>query len=718
MPRLRLREAVAAWLRRLADILSAEHRPRASSRTTAAVDSGDAGATRQRARAAMVGIALFVLALGSVLASRLVGLPDYPIYFFCDEAVQAVRASEFLRDGFRDSHHQFFPTFFQNGPFFNLSTSVYAQVLPVALFGRSVFTTRAVAALIAVSASIAVGLILKRIFVLRFWWAGALLLGITPAWFLHSRTAFETAMATSFYAWFLYFYLRYRSGAPRALYPAVIFAALAFYTYSPMQLVVALTGVLLLLLDWIHHRRNWRTALRGLVLVLVLAMPYARFIRSHPGSREQHMREIFSYWTDTNLTTRHKLANYGREYLVGLSPKYWYGRDPGRDLERHRMKGYGHILRFTFPFLAVGLFVVASRIRSAPYRVVLLALAVAPTGGALVATGITRALVFVIPAAILTSFGLDTFANLLARRIALVPVSVGLFVVLATGQLVMLRDALVNGPTWYRDYGLGGMQYGGRQVFGEIRRLLERNPGLHVRVSPVWANGTDEIARFFLGNERRVELQGLEWYTSEKRDIGSNSIAVLTPEEYERAVSDSRLVISAAGPVIRYPDATNGFHFVRVSYPKEIDGLMAAERAARHALLSEPLTVGGEQLEVAHSRLDMGPLANLFDGDPRTIVRSNHVNPVVIELRFRSSRDVRGLVVTTGSMDLSMKVQLFRGRKGPDTREHTFRQLPGDPTVRLPIDPPVRDVDRLRIEIQNLNAGDTAHVHLREILIE
>jgi 4-amino-4-deoxy-L-arabinose transferase-like glycosyltransferase len=711
-----LRQPIAATLRRLAGSLSSL----AERIEAAPVRERKVEAPSIRKSEGRIGwdVWLFAAAIGVVLASRLVGLSDYPIYFFCDEAVQAVRASEFLRDGFRDQYHEFLPTYFQNGPFFNLSTSVYAQVLPVVLFGTTVFTTRAVAAVIAVSASIAVGLILGRIFALRFWWAGALLLGITPAWFLHSRTAFETSMATSFYAWFLYFYLGYRAGRPRALYPAVVFAALAFYTYSPMRLVVALTGVLLLLLDWTHHLRNRRTALRGLVLVLVLALPYARFVRSHPGSGERHMREIFSYWTDPNLTTRAKLANYGREYIAGLSPKYWYGPEPDRDLVRHRMKGYGHILGVTLPIFAAGLLVAAWRIRSAPYRVVLLALAVAPAGGALAATGITRALVFVIPAAILTSLGLDAIATFLARWIGLVPVAVALCLVLAAGQLAMLRDALVNGPTWYRDYGLGGMQYGGRQVFGEIQRLLERSPGLHVRVSPVWANGTDEIARFFMGNDRRVELQGLDWYTSEKRDIGSSSIAVLTAEEYARAVSDSRLVVSAAGPVIRYPDGTTGFHFVRLRYPKDIDTVMAAEREARHQLSSESVTLAGEQLEVSHSRLDMGPIGNLFDGDPRTLIRTDRVNPAIIDLRFRAPREVRSVTATTGSMELSLKVHLFRAGKGTEVREATFRKLPPDPSVRLAIVPPVRDVDRLRIEIRNLHATDADHIHVRELRID
>src|SRR5262245_31254746 len=186
---------VSAWLERLA----------------VSLEAGPA-ARPEEPPSGLLGTILWSLSLIVFLASRLVGLQDFPIYFFCDEAVNSVRAAAFVRNGLRDSFGQFFPTYFQNGGFFNLSVSVYAQILPRILFGPSIFVTRATSVLFACTGAVAVGLILKRIFRLRFPWLGILLLAVTPAWFLHSRTAFETTMAASFYAWFLYFYLRYRSG--------------------------------------------------------------------------------------------------------------------------------------------------------------------------------------------------------------------------------------------------------------------------------------------------------------------------------------------------------------------------------------------------------------------------------------------------------------------------------------------------------------------------
>ena len=124
---------------------------------------------------------LGLLALLTFAATRLIGLAQYPIYFFSDEAANTALAAEFLDNGFRDQFGQLFPTYFQNGPSLSLSTSVYAQMVPYLIFGKSVFATRAVPALIALTGALAIGLILKHIFRSRWWWTSILLLSLLPA---------------------------------------------------------------------------------------------------------------------------------------------------------------------------------------------------------------------------------------------------------------------------------------------------------------------------------------------------------------------------------------------------------------------------------------------------------------------------------------------------------------------------------------------------------
>ena len=89
-------------------------------------------------------VVLFALSLLVYLLTRLIALPDFPIYFFTDEAVQTVLAADLIRDGLHGWEGEFLPAYFKNGNYYNLSASVYLQVLPYLLFGKSVFVTRAV----------------------------------------------------------------------------------------------------------------------------------------------------------------------------------------------------------------------------------------------------------------------------------------------------------------------------------------------------------------------------------------------------------------------------------------------------------------------------------------------------------------------------------------------------------------------------------------------
>jgi hypothetical protein len=46
---------------------------------------------------------------------------------------------------------------------------------------------------------------------------------------------------------------------------------------------------------------------------------------------------------------------------------------------------------------------------------------------------------------------------------------------------------------------------------------------------------------------------------------------------------------------------------------------------------------------------------------------------------------------------------------------HTYTGLGADPTVTLQFDPAPSLVKKIRIEVKNVNAGDEAKLHIREI---
>ena len=665
---------------------------------------------------------LFALALLLYLGTRLYGLEDYPIYFFSDEAVHTVRAAELATNGFMDSDGVFLPTYLLNYPFHNLSVSVYVQVLPYLLFGKTIFVTRATSVLITLLAALAVGLALRDIFNIPYWWSGVLLLSVTPAWFLHSRTAFEVVEMTAFYAAALYFYWLYRQRAPRYLYLALVFGALAFYTYSPAQLVIPATAAVLLVSDWRYHWQNRKTILVGLLVTAVLALPYVRFQLAHPSLAIAQLRERGS-WLVQPIPLGEKLGRSLSEYAASLNPLYWYGTKSS-DLPRHIMQGYGHLWIGTLPFAVLGLMVALWRWRSATHRALVLAWLVSPSGAWLAEVGITRVLMLVIPATLLTALGLASALQWLERwrPFTRQRISAGLFVLLGAFSVYLLRDALVNGPTWSRDYGLYGMQYGARQVFGELipNYLTEHTDVKRLHVSPVWANGTGTFADFFLSpsQQDRVILDSLDTYLKQRAWLTSADAEVLTAPEYETARASPKFKTVQAEQILNYPDGSPGFYVVRLAYVDNVDAIFGAEAEGRRQLAEGQAHIGSQTVTVRYSQINAGSLADIFDGNWNTLVRGVDANPFVFEFLFPEPRPVTGIAADLGSMDLTMTVSLYGpGSDTPVKVSQSYRNQPPDPHVEMDFDNAPAQVSRMRVEIASLLAGDTANIHVREFKV-
>jgi 4-amino-4-deoxy-L-arabinose transferase-like glycosyltransferase len=673
-----------------------------------------ADAAPPRVIADRVAAVLFALALLVYLASRLIGLGRFPIYFFGDEAVQSVQAGNLVHQHFRELQTgQWMPTYLRNGLAYNIGLSVYAQVLPYLVFGHRLFVTRGVGVAFGLLAAAGVGWLLRNVFRRRFWWLGPLVLGVTPTWFLHSRTAFELVLAVAFYTWFLYFYLRYRQGSRSALFAAVLAAALAFYSYNTIQPVLAATIVLLLLSDLPYHLRRGRWILPAALLAAACAVPYVRFLRVHPGETRRRLEEVNSTWVRPDLSTRQKLSEFGRRYRVAASPWYWYAPENERDLVRHRMKGWGHLYWPTLPFAAAGLGICLWRVRDAKHRAILLALVAAPVGAAMADVLVTRAMPVVVPVAVLTAIGLDAALRGVARVVPERLLAVVAFLGLAALQVVMLRDALVHGPTWYGDYGLYGMQWGQKQVFGEVRDRLRATPGLEVVLSPVWANGADYLADFFLG-PRAVRLDSMALLSNDPAAAKPGVLYVMPEEEYGALRGDPKLVVRVE-KTIPLPDGRPGFRFARVEPAVHWRELLAAEHEAWHRLETDEVVVGAETWRVARPSFDIGQLADVYDGNPETLVRTSAANPAAFEITFPVPRPVRGVSVLSepGRLTLKLAREAENG-----ARDELFDPWHGSasPEVALSF-PSAVATRRLRIEVTNIDKHEPTHLHVREIRI-
>ena len=665
-----------------------------------------------------LGALLFGLGVLVYLFTRLYRLADFPIYFFGDEAAQTLYAEQLVQSHFKNASGIWFPVYIQAAASrWTPLLSMYFHALTYSLFGKSIFVTRATSALISVLAGVSVSLALKCAFKARYWWAGILLVGLTPAYFLHSRTAFETAITTAFYGAFVLFYLLYRVRSGRFLYPAMVMGAATFYTYSNAQAVMAAAAGLLFLSDLPYHLKQGRRILYGLLLLGVLALPFIAFRLKQPDAVGEHLRMVNSYIVQP-ISLAEKVVTYLGKYAYGLSPAYWFVPNV-HDLQRHRMAGIAQIYTLMLPLFLVGLTVALWRFRSPQYRAVILAGMAAPAGAALLEIGIPRVLVFIIPANLLIGIGLEWLLIRLERWVPGRLAAWAVFAILAGGNLLLLRTALVDGPLMFRDYGLYGMQYGARQIFEQaVPEILKRDPQTQVLISSTWANGADNFIRFFVpeADRGRVRMDGIEAYLFRKLSLSRDMLFVMTPAEYAKAAESLKFKNVVIEDQIPYPDGTPGFYLVRMEYADDADEIFALEQEIRRQLVESLVVVDDQAWQLRYSQIDMGSPELMFDGDHFTLMRGLEANPFILEIAFPEPRPVTGLEADFGLMDVVLKVSLYAGDEDPKPVVYTLeRKKVTDPIVSMPFDAPPPQVSRVRIEILNPLVGESANIHIREL---
>lgn len=659
---------------------------------------------------------LFSFGLVVYAATRFVHLPDFPIFFFTDEAVQANAAHSLYARHFRDAAGMFLPPYFLNDVRWAMSLNIYLLVLPIAAFGKSILVTRGTFAVVSLLGAAAAGGAL-RVMKSRAWWSPPLLLAAMPVDFLHSRVAFETTPAC--FAGFLFAYLLYRLRSPRYVFLAILLGAATFYSYTAGQGILLVMGVLLFLADFRYHARSLfrNPALRAgaLALLLLAAVPFVREQRRHPHTTRQQLTLLNSYWV-RNAPLAEKLGTYAALYARAFDPRYWLLPNDV-ELVRHQMKGMAYVPPAWIPLLVLGILSGLRYFWSSPgHRAILLSPLAVPFSAAVANLQILRVLPMIVPITLLSALGLSELLRRL--RPAWNALASSLFAAsLTAAAVVMTGTALVAGPTWYEDYGLYGLQYGARQVFDGIRRELARSPTTRVYLSSIWANNPEPFFDFFLtpAEHRRARMGDVESYLLYRLTVTDDDLFVMTADQYEQARKSGKLVLRTPERIVRYPDGRAGFYFVRFRYGAHADEWFAADREERRRLVEETVAVDGQLIRVRHSVLDMGNAASLFGNRPDDPMRGLEANPLILEFLFQAPRILRGVDVTIEAMECDMRVEV-RPQEGvpiiltrhiPHPHARTVQEFP------LPAGP-VR-AREVRIEIRDLFSQDVAHVELRHV---
>ena len=299
-------------------------------------------------------------------------------------------AQDLLAEVFTTRTASFLPLYFEAaGLRWTPLLSVYVHVLPVALFGKSVVVTRATPAMVSCSAAARCGADASSWFSRpRSWWAGALLMAIAPAWFLHSRHRVRDRDDVG----------RLRAVSCSAIcsigpvhrvisFAAILFGAATFYTYSNGQMIMARPALLLPLRHPLSPAQLAdRAAGLGAGRRIGAAGPEPS-VASHPEA----CPNICAPLTPTGSATRRWRPSGAsrRPIPVRAQPRATGSSQTNTTSRRHRMRGYGNLPMWPSAVRPGRRGDGLEAFQSAPHRAVLPGTLATPVGAALVDISIT-----------------------------------------------------------------------------------------------------------------------------------------------------------------------------------------------------------------------------------------------------------------------------------------------------------------------------------------
>lgn len=504
----------------------------------------------------------FALALAVAAFVVFYRLADFPLYFFCDEAIPAVEVQSLLTTG-RDRAGVMWPLFIRGQGAYQLSLSVYWLLPFQALFGMSetvVRTSDALASLIGVAGA---SFFVRRIFPgSRGWMLAPLVFYGAPFWYLHARTGFEVVISAS--AWLIVvasFGSLWRidlsnsrsAGREIAVWTCFLLAfAFCFYSYLPARGWAPLT-LIVLLIAWLPTTVvQWRRAMVLVLLTTALVAPYLMTMLFHPEIAFAHLDDLGGMHPD------HALAKLG----TVVDPRYWFRSDTRfESWERHTLPGIGLIPFYFLPFTLLGALACVFEFPRRPEaRAAILLLPVGAFPAALVAINPLRCMPVGLVYILLTVIGLAVLGQWLAARRRLLVVVGAL---LTVNLFALNHYVFASAVRSYADYGFYGVQAGQREVFAWIKANLDRYR--EIRLTHAAFNDNETLVEFYLAKAEREAVKVKSAEAPCVLDEARTQVWILREARYVGLQHSDCAVVSMTLQTLYDPKGAPLFRMVRIS---------------------------------------------------------------------------------------------------------------------------------------------------------
>lgn len=565
-------------------------------------------------------------------------LPDFPAYFFCDEAIHGVEAESLIRLG-QDTDDQRWPLIFKAYGSYHLSLSVYLH-LPVQYFlGQTVSAIRLIGVLFGILAALGMALLLRNFS--RSQYLACLtpiLAGTVPFLFVHFRTGFEMVVSLSCWIWLVYLYDRqFCPGAKPRWYLSVLAAAagaLSFYAYTPARGWVALTLIVLTAVYCRSLIKFWKAWLLFSLLFLLFTAPYFYIAATQPDMAFGRLMAMGLNWQTGNSSLQ--IGQVWGNFLSIMDPPYWSFSSTVPDFdswERHSIPGHPLLPSWIIAFLPVGLFSLLSLARqSLLARSLLLLLPVGAFPAVFVQINPLRCAPVGTLYLLISLHGLYWSASFLLRRTRMAEVGRLFLLALGCGCLIFFINAVFRYQLYrYGNYGYSGLQSGSSEVFDWIKGHPDLGEKLILGNSSF--NGNEKLAAFYLGPDwtKKITIGSMK-PSCILQGPDHSGIWILRNEHYKEFNPATCEVKAEQIDSISAYGSIPLFSVVRLTSlisPEEWER-REGERRARPE--HHVITLGGQEIQVEHSPIDMGDISQMFNNHPSPIIRSDKINPFVMKM--------------------------------------------------------------------------------------
>lgn len=579
-------------------------------------------------------------------------LADFPIYFFCDEAIHGVESASIMSGG-ADTYGDRWPLFFKGYGAYHLGVSVYLQIPFEFFLGRSEFSIRSRNVVVALFAALGAALVTRRIVPGSLTTAAAPLVFVSSSfWFLHARTGFEFMISAASWIWMIAAYERlFTKRAGRAyLWGMALLAAFAltFYSYTPARGWAVLT---LVVLFFAYLPSHWTYRLRtiaicsgcGLVVVPFVLKAIYKPVVAFGRMNEMGLRS-------TSAMTTEKLLSAWHNFVEIMDPRYWFlwsGYDRFESAERHLIPEEPFLPLYLAPFAIAGFLILLSSLRSKPLaRALVLLLPVGAFPAVLVATNALRCVPIGVTYVLFGLIGMSWCATRVIRMLRLPSLSeVVAAIVLLLPAVKLYNRAIGEAPFHYHDYGFYGLQTGTQAVFGWIQKNRQNYSTINLGNDAF--NGNEVLVKFYAsgpdGASVRIRDAGLPCVLG---DDDKSELWIVRAETWNRLENLGCPVRRKVVELISDPLGKPLFYIGVLEATEDLDAYLAAREAERRKPVRATVAIDGRFYVVEHTRLDMGNLSSLFDKDVHSIIRSDDISPLILNFKDLSGRPIREVSVT------------------------------------------------------------------------